>query len=479
MALTQIIENPEALSAHAEVPNARCTECHVDGDPDTWRLIANSAGHKAHLGLGNPALEGLECVECHSTSVHEFAPIDRTCGQSGCHADKTIQLGGMSNLTIHCAACHSFLAPVAEDEYSAGDERRGIDMAVLPDREECLSCHVMRTLVELPDPDPHRGVCAACHNPHVQSDPSGAVESCARSECHTEVDQLTPFHRGMQPGIVEDCTYCHQAHDFAVDGTRCLDCHEGIEDDRPTARRLRSGGDPDTLTVSGVPASPFHERGGAVGGSVLGVGIGWWEHAPQDQEGLAFRHSQHRGVECVSCHVSVGEHGGLAVRTLSDCRGCHHTAPLSASCGRCHDSGDAPGQTFQMDVEVSFSVGQPERTLVMSFPHARHGGLQCGTCHTEGLRLVAADVRCSSCHEDHHNPENDCASCHQAAPTSAHPPSRAHVTCSGTGCHERVPFESVPRTRTVCLGCHQTMRDHRPNRPCVECHVLPAPRMDG
>ena len=33
MALTQILENPDSLSIHAEVPNERCESCHVDGDP--------------------------------------------------------------------------------------------------------------------------------------------------------------------------------------------------------------------------------------------------------------------------------------------------------------------------------------------------------------------------------------------------------------------------------------------------------------
>jgi nitrate/TMAO reductase-like tetraheme cytochrome c subunit len=478
MALTQVIENPQELSAHAEVPNERCTECHVDGDPAKWRLIANSAGHKAHLELPNPAPEGLSCVECHSTSVHEFAPIDRTCGRSGCHAGNTIRLGGMSGLTIHCAACHSFLAPVAADGYSVGDERTGIDMAVLPDREECLSCHVMRTLVELPDPDPHKGVCAACHNPHEQSAPAEAVRSCARTGCHTDADRLTAFHRGMQPGVLEDCTYCHQAHDFSVDGTRCLDCHEGIEDDRPTVRPRRAGQETDDATLQGAFASPLHAPLATAAQGVLGVGLGWWAHVPQGQEGPTFRHSQHRGVECQSCHESEGEHGGLKVRTLSDCRTCHHRAPVSTSCGRCHDAGDAPQRTFETNVTVDFSVGQSEQTRVMAFPHARHAVLPCGMCHTQGLRL-AAEARCAACHGARHDPEHDCAACHQAAPTSAHPPSKAHVTCTGTGCHEEMPFESVPRTRSVCLGCHQDMRDHRPERPCVECHTLPAPRVEG
>src|SRR5690606_19028285 len=95
MALTQIIQNPDELRTHAEVPNERCEECHVKGNPEEWTLIANSAGHRVHFESDNKALEGLKCVECHSTSVHEFAATDKTCSQGGCHENVSIQLGRM------------------------------------------------------------------------------------------------------------------------------------------------------------------------------------------------------------------------------------------------------------------------------------------------------------------------------------------------------------------------------------------------
>ena len=72
------------ISVHADVPNRTCAECHIEGDPERWRVIANSVGHRVHLESSE--LDGLQCVECHATSIHEFAPIDQTCAQSGCHA---------------------------------------------------------------------------------------------------------------------------------------------------------------------------------------------------------------------------------------------------------------------------------------------------------------------------------------------------------------------------------------------------------
>jgi len=389
-------------------------------------LIANSAGHRVHLESDDPALADLQCVECHSTSIHEFAPIDRTCAQVGCHDDNVIQLGGMSDLTIHCAACHTFVAPAAEAPNLLGNE---LDAAILPDYDECLSCHVMRTLVELPDPDPHQGGCAACHDPHTQSDPAQAADNCATSGCHENPSSVSPFHRGLDLAVATDCLYCHQAHDFSLDGGDCAGCHEGMEAVDPA-------------------------------------------DAPLD-----FAHGDHEVVSCGSCHTSTEGHGTASVTEVADCRSCHHNEPVSRNCARCHRAEDAPTEVFRMQRAVSYSVGTsaPSRTLL--FPHEAHAGTDCARCHVEGLdERVPETLECQSCHEDHHTPESDCASCHRVAPVEAHPPSEAHVTCGGSGCHERVPFETIPRTRAFCLGCHQDLRDHEPGRACADCHTLPAPR---
>jgi nitrate/TMAO reductase-like tetraheme cytochrome c subunit len=478
MALTQIVENPAEISAHAEVPNERCAHCHIEGDPQKWRLIAASAGHKVHLESKDPSLQGLQCVQCHSTSVHEFAPIDRTCAQSGCHEDKKILLAGMSDLTIHCAGCHSFLAPVDLSETADSLRSDGLDAAILPDQEECFSCHAMRALVEMPNPDPHRGVCAACHNPHEQRTPAEAVHSCANAGCHTEAAGLSTMHVGLEPGVLEDCTYCHKAHDFKVEGARCLDCHQGLERDSVVVRPHLHVPPDTALSV----LSELTPRGIGIG---LGgdAGVGWWIHPASQvapaQERPQFRHSQHRSVDCRNCHSTQDSHGSLSVVTLNDCRSCHHSPPVSRDCARCHEAADAPTRTFRETRSVRFSVGRGDNQRVMTFPHAKHADQACGTCHTEGPSLSAANSDCTQCHEDHHKPAADCASCHAAPPVSAHPAAEAHVTCSGSGCHQNPPFETAPRTRSSCLACHQPQTDHRPGRVCVDCHSLPSPRGAG
>jgi hypothetical protein len=190
-----------------------------------------------------------------------------------------------------------------------------------------------------------------------------------------------------------------------------------------------------------------------------------------------FTHADHESVQCFTCHDTGDQHGALLVDDIQDCRSCHHSPPLSASCSRCHTGADAPGDRFRTVRAVSFSVGTRDPARGLVFLHEPHQAIDCARCHTEGTALsVAADLDCAGCHEDHHTPTSDCASCHVAAPVTAHPPAEAHVTCSGAACHQSVPFESVPRTRELCLGCHQDMREHEAPRACSECHSLPAPR---
>ncbi|HUP50960.1 MAG TPA: hypothetical protein VM198_00685 [Longimicrobiales bacterium] len=195
------------------------------------------------------------------------------------------------------------------------------------------------------------------------------------------------------------------------------------------------------------------------------------------QQVPGFTHADHEIVACTSCHTTSDAHGTTTVRTIADCRSCHHTAPVSTRCMRCHTSADAPTETFRRVHAVAFSVGTADPNRGMDFPHPEHASLDCASCHTQGLALgVPADLSCQSCHAEHHTPESRCASCHVVAAEGAHPPEVAHVMCSGSGCHTDVPFETVPRTRAFCLGCHQDLVDHEPQGTCAACHALPAPQ---
>ncbi|MEQ1854958.1 MAG: hypothetical protein ABL963_00730 [Longimicrobiales bacterium] len=190
-----------------------------------------------------------------------------------------------------------------------------------------------------------------------------------------------------------------------------------------------------------------------------------------------FTHTDHTSLQCFTCHETRDQHGELLVATIDGCRSCHHAASTAAPCARCHEPTETPVDMFSVVRPVSFSVGAGDSARSLAFPHARHTDLECVRCHTDGPELaVSPALDCAGCHAEHHTTVSDCASCHASAPVSAHPAAEAHVTCSGASCHQRLPFEEVPRTRELCLGCHQTQRMHEAPRVCVECHVLPRPR---
>lgn len=469
MALTQFMEQPDTLSAHAEVPNQRCAECHIEGDPKRWRQISQTAGHKIHLESDDPELQGLQCVECHSTSLHEFAPTRRTCGQAGCHEDVQIELGDMAGLTVHCIVCHDFTAPTA-----------GADSAVAqmqPEREECLSCHAMREQVQIPADEPHGGVCSTCHQPHEQQTPAEAVATCTESGCHSRPDTLPNFHHEAEGVRLEQCTDCHEPHEFRVREDNCLGCHSDILGGSRTSLLDRgtspAAGATAELWTDGEPPYRLVARLASADrspGSLVALGALDAPPPPQEADTIPrFRHAQHEIVDCQVCH-NTGQ--PTTPSNPSFCRSCHHRRSSARGCTACH----RPQQLARADITVrrtmDLSVGSGgERTL--PFPHAAHDSVSCTRCHTNPPRLSAANVVCTECHENHHDGVAFCADCHRAPPDSAHPLS-AHVTCTGSGCHESIPFESPPRSRPVCETCHREMTDHKVGRECVTCHVLPA-----
>lgn len=499
MGLAQVIERPDEIRVHAHVPNSVCAECHIEGDPEGWRHIANTAGHRIHLESDDPVLSGFQCVECHSTGVHEFAPTDRTCGQAGCHETTSIQLGQMADITIHCASCHEFTAPVAETALPAE-----VAASMRPRADECMACHEMRLLLtDFPPDEPHDAVCGACHNPHTQETPQEAVQTCGTAGCHERPADLTPLHRGLDVGVLEDCIACHEAHDFRIPsaGTDCLACHADIHLDAPTnGAAAPAAAHP---TVGPSSAGPGRWENGPVRLASAGGLVGAVppaalarlvkaSHEPRQQvavEGasgqqqgvltgdtLRFWHSQHRGVECTECHSMRERHGAVTVTSLRDCRSCHHAEPVATACLGCHDEGAVrrltPTVSRVMDIQVG-RLDRPRRSL--PFDHADHLGYDCQQCHTRGLALSAAGLDCAQCHEEHHQAQVSCMSCHPSPAGDAHGLD-AHLTCTGAGCHTAPPatVQAIPRTRDFCLACHQDLVEHQPGRNCVTCHALPA-----
>jgi hypothetical protein len=222
-----VLERPEEIGPHAPVPTQVCAECHIQEDPnETWQLIVATQGHQVHLESDSSALAEVQCVTCHGQEVHRFVPAEQTCASAGCHTaeDTRIELGAMSGAetTFHCLGCHIFTAPALPAAAPGGG-------GIVPGIGQCGSCHQMQPLVAdfSPATDPHDAVCGACHNPHDQTAPASAFETCTSAGCHSNPAALTPFHRGVEH-VLQDCAACHDAHGFVVDGGDCRSCHTAL-----------------------------------------------------------------------------------------------------------------------------------------------------------------------------------------------------------------------------------------------------------
>ena len=428
MALTQIIENPDSLGVHAEVPNERCAECHVNADSAKWQQVANSAGHRVHFESQDTVLKGLQCVQCHSSALHEFAASDKTCGQAGCHENTKIKLGKMGKLTIHCAACHEFSLAATKSAVPS-DSLHGV---LQPGQGQCLGCHEMQKLIGAsfpkdPKEDPHGGKCGACHDPHKQTTPAQAVESC--KTCHQAIATESPIHKELANAAPATCTKCHAAHEFKAKLGDCTSCHEKI--------------------LSAPPSKPGKD---------------------------AFAHAQHKSVQCQSCHDNAPTHGTIKA-VARDCQSCHHSATAAVTCTKCHERAELAKRVSRTQ---QFALSTGAKTRTMPFEHARHDDVACTKCHTGTGTMSAANVQCNACHVEHHKPAVTCMQCHPPVRKGAHT-RNVHLGCAGSGCHSKLPaaLASVPHTRQFCTACHQDMVSHKPAGNCAECHKLPPARGAG
>ena len=467
-----VAERPASIGPHAKVPTEICAGCHVTGQPEVWQRIASTAGHRTHLESQAPALAGVQCVTCHATEVHHFAPLDKTCAQSGCHSGNTIALGEMKGQTaLHCTTCHRFTAEVPV--LATRDSAQG---SLTPGERQCFSCHEMRSRIEVmnidPSRDPHNGTCGMCHNPHRQEQARAAVASCTSSGCHADWRKV-PFHTGLQHRAPnQNCTLCHLPHQARVDPSDCEGCHKAV--------RERSSARPplpfDTLRVrrevSHEPdrdRMPIKGKGDAPPPDVLPNEL----TVPVSSD--TFSHDRHKPLPCLTCHATRTGHGRLTFVAPRGCQLCHHDAPAKSACASCHQPEE---QAAARIVPVSMTVGErPARQRPVSFEHERHRDVRCVECHSTPVTLQPAPAagNCQSCHQAHHRAAGQCSACHGAAePRAAHANlPDAHVACDA--CHTDTVVGLLTPDRALCLTCHAEQREHEPGGECSTCHLLATP----
>ncbi|HSJ13960.1 MAG TPA: hypothetical protein VK939_06070, partial [Longimicrobiales bacterium] len=279
-------------------------------------------------------------------------------------------------------------------------------------------------------------------------------------------EKETPFHAGLSATVRRNCISCHPAHDARIPaaGNNCQFCHAAGGQHAPKQRSS-------TFREAVSRTAARLTSGRATRPSKLSVAL----NIPAS---VRFRHAEHNAVKCASCHEHGRYHGDPTVKSVAECRSCHHAKPASANCLGCHDRSAIAATRTTVKTRLAIRIGdlrRPEREL--PFDHARHLGEACTTCHTEGLHLGATAPNCSGCHEQHHRPDAQCTTCHEPPAAVAHD-RRAHLGCGGIGCHEGAitTVDVASQPRNFCLSCHQDRAEHRPEGTCGECHKLPSPR---
>jgi hypothetical protein len=194
---------------------------------------------------------------------------------------------------------------------------------------------------------------------------------------------------------------------------------------------------------------------------------------------LILSHARHESVGCTACHGMEPSHGTSLIRTVEDCRSCHHSEPVASECVTCHLESEGRDRTYALERTFTLTVAEDPFLRTVSFRHQVHESQACAQCHTESSSLSASNLDCQNCHEQHHaTTVSGCSDCHQAPQSNAHPLA-VHATCSGSGCHQDSPVQVAPRDRTGCLWCHSEQAEHEPEEQCVLCHLMPAARQTG
>ncbi len=205
---------PDKPRHKPELENSICTRCHnVEGEPAEgsvagmghWQAVLAEAGHQEHVGK-----QKIQCIRCHSPSLHHFEPEQELCTE--CHKHTTLEKTAMDQ---HCTLCHKFKATGRED--------------LRPVREDCLECHQFMQIDAEIFPDdgessPMHWDCKACHKPH--SKPLLGEEDCR--ECHEPQLADSAIHSVASHS---QCLTCHRPHSWKIDHTAsCMSCHSDKEE---------------------------------------------------------------------------------------------------------------------------------------------------------------------------------------------------------------------------------------------------------
>lgn len=452
-----IIDHPQyvkdridCLSCHNKVTHgsgtadqARCVSCHNE-PARLAKFNQPTMLHQVHVTQHNIA-----CIQCHTALDHKVVSLTtnveldcKSC-HTGVHkAEQQLYAGigghgvtqtpsSMYTARVSCVACHN-----------QASKMPGHDTVTVAGEAACLSCHgikyanvlpawqtQMERKVRLVGPVVDDAFAASAAAPMRRRGVADSLLRMARENldfvrtgkgAHNIVyaDQLLRASLTLVKQAVKEggLPYRVPAVDLGppVSENQCLQCHLGVEQQKGTF------------------------------------------------QGRSFDHTAHvlnGGLQCSACHTPFDKHGGITLASGASCDACHHPVvqPV-ANCARCHAGpGGAPPDTFKVKTG--------------NFTHGAHlaANLECTACHTAPV-MGARDLNCDNCHEQHHQPQVACLSCHRGGALAKHKVAD-HVVCSQ--CHKTVP-QLNQWSRPVCTACHAAYTNHNPGKACETCHRVPA-----
>jgi hypothetical protein len=465
---------------------AKCESCHTTRS----FLEARPACATCHADPHKNTL-GSDCTSCHSTAV-----LFKAARTDFDHTRARFALTG-AHRTVTCEKCH------------AAGRFRGVRFAT------CTACHQ----------EPHQGrfgpACTTCHvtdqwatktveHEKTRFPLAGAHAQVACAKCHQagvtkpiKSDTCSSCHVNVhRDSVKDDCRACHTETSFAnasfdhaartgfplADkhaGLECRKCHTTIATaDIPLARKVIDFAGVSGRCVSCHPDRHKGEYGLACDAChrPTGFSVAGFTHLREPE----FYTGQHRGVECVRCHVpdaraQLARTGPPAtvppLKPSMACASCHadpHLGQVGATCERCHA---VDGAKF---TAVRFSHDTAAFPLT-----GKHESIECTKCHRTVARAYPSGTGsavqfqsmpkdCRGCHDDEHLGQFDtqCETCHSTSafriPTYKHPRFEQffagnHGRLACAACHKKetgqFPAGSGTAVRfkvgTTCAACHK------------------------
>jgi hypothetical protein len=403
--ISELAEDPE--SYHARVADRACIDCHTDHLGRAGELVEKAALDAFDHSLTRWALtgkhgEGVPCARCHELPLEN---VEKRCGS--CHQDPH---GGSLGGT--CENCH--VDEGWKERLKIAVDHR-LDMSGGHATTACTDCHFDGRNLE------QKVACASCHpDPH-----GGTKKRC--DACHSvQTFGNATFNHGMCgckfPGAHQtaSCLSCHQSFVFTPTPKLCSTCHEKQQTHQPIGE----------CSQCHLPTS-------------------WKARAfDHDRESTFPITGRHLEVSCDQCHETK-----VDFRAAPDtCTGCHFEDGRKVhgdfgECSDCHSTAGFRGSRFD-HASTGFRLD------------GAHDVVTCKSCHLDR----EADRDCATCHQDPHDTEEACVSCHS---TSAWKPSTFDLFR-----HASTAFPLAESHREVpCASCHVTPRTMKPPTECARCHL--------